>query len=236
MALPGATPLPFPTLTGMADLINAVASLLWPLVVLFLLLGFRSQFREIIGSAAKREVTLEIGGQTVTLGKLSEAQSEAIADLQKQLGTLREQVAALSEAPLTPQVSTATAEPTAPFTVLWVDDHPENNVLEIAQLRNNGVRVDIARSTQEALSLFERGRYRAVVTDMARHELGTEVPDAGLRLVKAIRTADPAVPVAVYAGSRAVRVMGAGATANGADLVTESPWELAEFFRGLELR
>ncbi|WP_158846258.1 response regulator [Saccharothrix deserti] len=215
----------------MAEMINAIATLLWPLVVLFLLFGFRSQLREVIKSAAKREVTLEIGGQTVSLGKLSEVQSEAIADLQKQLGELREQLGAPDET-----VVVTTEQQVTPFAVLWVDDHPENNVLEIAQLRASGVRVDLARSTQEGLTQFERGRYRAVVTDMGRYENGAEVPDAGLQLVDAVRVLDPAVPVAVYSAGRTARTMTDDATSAGANLVTDSPWELSEFFRKLELR
>ncbi|ONI85638.1 hypothetical protein ALI22I_28120 [Saccharothrix sp. ALI-22-I] len=216
----------------MAEMINAVASLLWPLVALLLLFGFRSQLREVIRSAAKREVTLEIGGQTVSLGTLSEAQGEAIADLQRQLGELREQLGADDAT-----VAVPAAEPqVTPFAVLWVDDHPENNVLEVARLRDSGVRVDLARSTQEGVTLFERGRYRAVVTDMSRYENGDEVPDAGLRLIGAVRALDPVVPVAVYAGGPVVRTRSDVATTAGANLVTDSPWELSEFFRKLELR
>ncbi|MDU0292743.1 response regulator [Saccharothrix longispora] len=218
----------------MAEMTNAIASLLWPVVVLVLLFWFRGQLRDVIGSAAKREVTLEIGGQTVSLGKLSEVQGDAIADLQQQLSALREQLD-LGGVPAAATVEQPTGGTTS-TAVLWVDDTPENNVLEIAQLSDNGVKVDLARSTDEGLALFGRGRYRAVVTDMGRVEAGSEVTDAGLRLIRALRELDPTTPVAVYAGPHTVRTMGGLATEAGADTVTASPWELSEFFRKLRLR
>ncbi|GAA1356596.1 response regulator [Saccharothrix algeriensis] len=216
----------------MAEVISSVASLLWPLVVVIVLYGFRSQLRAVIGSAAKREVTLEVGGQVVTLGTLSEAQSDAIADLQKQLGELREQLGVPSRGP---DPAPAAEEQTSPPAVLWVDDNPENNVLEIARLRDRGVRVDLARSTREAVPLVGGGRYRAVVTDMVRREHGREVADAGLRLADAVRALDPAVPIAIYTGFSHRWAATDTAVLDVASLVTASPWELSEFFRKLDL-
>lgn len=219
----------------MAEMLNAVAGLLWPLIVILLLVLFRAPLADVVRSAREREVTLEIGGQRVTLGVLNRAQNEAIADLQKQVGALREALDAVAGGAGPPAVAAAPVEEPAPFRVLWVDDHPENNVLEIERLRDNGVRVDSATSTREGLELFGANRYRVVVTDMGRTEGGTEVVDAGIRLVTAVRELDPAVPVVVYCGRRAKSTLGDRAIAAGASAVTDSPWELSEHFRALAL-
>src|SRR5205823_15007856 len=55
-----------------------------------------------------------------------------------------------------------------PAGVLWVDDHPENNVLEMDQLQRRGVPVDTARSTQQALEQLTSRRYQIIVSDMDR--------------------------------------------------------------------
>jgi CheY-like chemotaxis protein len=212
----------------MAETITAVASLLWPLIVLLSVWIFRSQLRHVIRSAGEREVTLEVGGQRVTLGQLSQVQNDTIADLQKQVGTLREALNGPSD-------EDPGLEPSAPFTVLWVDDHPENNVLEIAKLQDNGVRVDLARTTQEGIAMYQRHRYRIVVSDMGRNENGTEVPDAGVRFVAAIRALDQEVPIVLFCGTRAKRALGDRALVAGASAVTDSAWELSEHFRAVAL-
>lgn len=223
----------------MAEIITAVAALLWPLIVLTLLITFRRPLREVVHSAKHREVTLEVGGQVVTLGKLNEVQNATIADLQRQIGTLKAELEAkqvIDEEPAEPAVveDARVAERSAPLTVLWVDDHPENNVLQVERLRDNGVRVDLVTSTADGVARFEKGRYRAVVTDLARHENGTLVADAGLRLVRALKALDQAVPIAVYGSWRAVEVADA-LKAAGADIVTDSPFEVSEFLREREL-
>lgn len=96
------------------------------------------------------------------------------------------------------------------------------------------MRVDLVTSTADGMARFEKGRYRAVVTDLARHENGELVTDAGLRLVRALKALDQAVPIAVYGSRQAVEVADA-LKAAGADIVTDSPFEVSEFLRKREL-
>ncbi|GAB2707558.1 response regulator [Nocardia thraciensis] len=89
-------------------------------------------------------------------------------------------------------------EPTA-NAVLWVDDKPENSALIVDRLERNGIRVDIARSTAEALTLLDKGRgYGAIVTDWGRTENGVRVSDAGRRLLEEVRDRDISTPMIVY--------------------------------------
>jgi CheY-like chemotaxis protein len=217
-----------------AETITSVANLLWPLTVLLLILIFRGQLRHVIRSAGQREVSLEVGGQKITLGELSQAQNATIADLQKQVASLQDALGDHGTGDK-PTIPSEPIEPSAPFTVLWVDDHPENNVLQIAQLRDNGVRVDLAHTTQEGVGLFSRHRYRMVISDMDRTENGIEVADAGVRLVAELRTLDPAIPIVIYCGTRAMQALGDRAIVAGASAVTDSPYEMSEHFRALAL-
>jgi len=117
-------------------------------------------------------------------------------------------------------------QPTA-STVLWVDDRPQNNALVIDRLERNGIRVDIAKTTDEALALIEKCRYGAILTDMGRTEDGVRAPDAGLHLIEAVRARGLSVPIIVYSSSRGTaRSTRDRALLAGATLVTGSTIDL----------
>src|SRR5690606_23956028 len=85
-----------------------------------------------------------------------------------------------------------------PRSILWVDDHPENNVMLAETWRRDGIHVEIARSTSDALRLLDQRRYGLVISDMVRTESDTEVPDAGLQLLHQVRARDTSTPFALY--------------------------------------
>lgn len=66
---------------------------------------------------------------------------------------------------------------------LWVDDEPANNAAEQKILRKFGVEIDLARSTDEALTLLHRHSYDVVTTDMEREGMA----DAFSRLIDLMR-------------------------------------------------
>jgi CheY-like chemotaxis protein len=63
--------------------------------------------------------------------------------------------------------------------ILWIDDNPSNNLYERQLLRSLGVFVDLARSTEEALEMFQNTHYDIAISDMERNG----VKDEGLRLL-----------------------------------------------------
>lgn len=314
----------------MADTITAIASLLWPLLVLVLIVLFRKPLSRVVHSAEQREWTLEVGGQRITMNQLSDQQNAMIADLQRQVHTLNDTVARLTaqqqvppatpepaqpdygaepaypgaaqptheppsggrapggtvlggfeQAPQAPQASRSQRAPqdqqapqapngpespsagppgyapvppqpsapvagspeaagnahprAAPNAVLWVDDVPENNALIVDQLQRDGVRVDLARSTQEGLALLGSRRYAIVLSDMGRTENGTVVPDAGLRLLRAVRETDPRIPFVIYCGTRTHDRYQFQAMSEGATAITASPTVLTEHLRSAGL-
>jgi hypothetical protein len=122
-----------------------------------------------------------------------------------------------------------------PSGVLWVSDHPEGNAVEIARLRFNNVRVDVARSTDEALERLAAHRYQLVVSDMVRVEHGRSVPDAGQQLVRSMRSLDQETPIAIYADEDSVAAHGKAARAGGANTITSSSYELSRELSALGL-
>ncbi len=86
--------------------------------------------------------------------------------------------------------------------VLWVDDHPDNNIAESAALAKLQIETTCARSTDEALAQLERAvargeRFDLVISDWARPAEGRS---AGLRMIQAMRARSHAQPVVFYHG------------------------------------
>lgn len=98
-------------------------------------------------------------------------------------------------------------------TILWVDDHPENNQIPYAVLDGAGAFVCLAHSTQEAAAYMSATRScDLLITDMGR----AESPLAGLDLVQQLRRSAVSTPVIVYsdnpeAESRRDELAGIGA-------------------------
>lgn len=82
--------------------------------------------------------------------------------------------------------------------LLWVDDRPQNNHVERAYLRDLGVAITIATSTDEALTQLDRVDPTVVVTDIDR----PESPTAGLELAQRLAVDRPQLRVIGYVGTR----------------------------------
>lgn len=106
-------------------------------------------------------------------------------------------------------------------TILWVDDHPDNNALIARAIAALGVRIEAVTSTDEALRRMQSGRFDLLITDMTRGRDG----DAGLDFIQKARSLSPHAKIIVYASRRASHKfprayeLGAvGATADPTDL------------------
>jgi len=105
--------------------------------------------------------------------------------------------------------------------ILWVDDHPDNNALIARAIAALGVRIEAVTSTNEALRRIQTGHFDLLITDMTRGRDG----DAGLDFIQKARSLNPHAKVIVYASRRASHKfprayeLGAvGATADPTDL------------------
>lgn len=217
-----------------AQVLNAIAALAWPAIAFAILWAFRPAVASIIESAKSREFSLEIGGQKLSMKEANEQQQSLIADLQSQVAELARRIEALEPgagaptAALPQQAPMAAAAPPAPLTsVLWVDDKPKGNSFFIDQMGKLGIRVDLALSTADGLDKFRRQRYSAVLSDMGRFEDGTDNPDAGLDLLKAVRAEDKKIPFHIYCSKRAAERYRDEALAQGATSISASPTALS---------
>jgi DNA-binding response OmpR family regulator len=78
--------------------------------------------------------------------------------------------------------------------VLWVDDHPQNNMAERRYLESQKVAVYQVTTTEEALNLLAMYKYGAVISDMNRNDK----PLDGITLVKAMRARKDSTPFILY--------------------------------------
>jgi CheY-like chemotaxis protein len=327
--------------TIVSQTISAIASLLWPLIVLAVLVLFRRPLIRVIRSTEKRDFTIRIAGQEVSVGELHRQQMDMMADLHDQVAALRRDVDGLrglaparigvsnrlgvsnrvvKEVPVPVTGSSAGSawtppgdepandteltdvevpsqtrtplpadmvkapwerleltskdapEPDAatggdekdgadesgadtggtvpapgaagddlpvwtapkadtrpkPAGVLWVEDEPAHNALQLDQLERRGIVVDTARSTREAIQKLTGQRYQIIVSDMERVEGGKAVPNAGLELIRTVRTFDRETPVVIYSAGPSEKILGDTAAQIGADLVTNSWYQLSQ--------
>ena len=105
--------------------------------------------------------------------------------------------------------------------LLWVDDHPENNVLERRAFESVGYQVILALSTQQAIEQLETKRFNSIISDMGRQE----GPQEGYALLHKIRSSGNRTPFFIYAGSNsqeqreeAIRRGAQGSTNDPSDL------------------
>ena len=215
-----------------ARIIEALGSLLWPLllaVVVFRVVphlpGLLADLREALRTRAFK---VKIGGAELSVEQAAEQLRRQVTDLQSQMA------AQLVERGASRAVAAAPRPYQGRPTVLWVDDKPEGNALELAKLRDDGVEVLQARSTAEAMDVLTLRRgVQAIVTDLGRVEGGEYRPHAGLALIRQLREAGFEQPVLVYTSARGVARDREDAVAAGAERVTASPTELFAALREL---
>lgn len=122
------------------------------------------------------------------------------------------------EAPLTGDA------PDAVGRLLWVDDHPENNIYEKRYFENHRIAVHNVVGSADALRLLAMYDYHVVISDMGRGEDRL----AGLKLAHQMRAQGDRTPLLIYTvrpdgaeAQRAQREMVADAGAQGVVLTPE---------------
>jgi DNA-binding response OmpR family regulator len=84
--------------------------------------------------------------------------------------------------------------PDARATILWIDDHPANNRLEIALFKERRLAVHLAQNTEDALKLLAVNHYDLVLSDLGRGEDRL----AGLKMTQEMKQRGMKVPVIIY--------------------------------------
>jgi CheY-like chemotaxis protein len=208
-----------------ARIIEAVGSLLWPLLVAVLLIRILPHVPGVVADLRRalrtRAFTVKVAGVELTVEEATEQLRRQVADLQTHMA---DQLAAGDGA--------GPAPPPGRPTLLWVDDRPDDHALELAKLRDDGTEVLLARSTAEALDVLSLRRgVGAVVTDLVRSEDGEFRGHAGLALLRQLKEAEHEQPVLVYTEAARADLDRQDALDAGAALVTASPVELLAALR-----
>jgi CheY-like chemotaxis protein len=212
-------------------LIRAIGSIAWPLVVGFCLWRLFPKIKERFG---KDDIGVEIGQLKFALTATRDATSK---NLQSMQDTLRLHTAKLENlesyvkpAEVPEPLPESQTSQLSPKRILWVDDRPQNNIFEIARLRDQNFVIDEVTNTDEAIRELtrHRDRYELVVTDMGR----PENEKAGIELIHRMRKSKLNTPVFVYCSPRAVKLHGEEAREAGAVGVTASPIQLLDHLTG----
>jgi CheY-like chemotaxis protein len=222
-----------------ARIIEAIGSLLWPLLVAVLLIRVLPHVPSLVAELRRamrtRAFTVKIGGAELTVEEATEQLRRQVTDLQTHMAVqLAERGELGGAAPATAEEAAAPAPGQGRPTILWVDDQPGDHTLELAKLRDDGVEVLLARSTAEAMDVLSLRRgVQAIVTDLVRSEDGEFRSHAGLALLRQLKEAEQDQPVLVYTDGRRAELDRQDALDAGATMVTASPVDLFAALRRL---
>jgi CheY-like chemotaxis protein len=225
-----------------ARIIEAIGSLLWPLLVAVVLIRVLPHVPALVADLRRamrtRAFTVRIAGAELTVEEATEQLRRQVTDLQTHMAIqLADRDGAGPPPPPAPGTAAGTGEAAGPSgpgrpTLLWVDDRPDDHALELAKLRDDGIEVLLARSTAEALDVLSLRRgVHAVVTDLGRAEDGEFRTHAGLALLRQLKEAEHTQPVLVYTDAARAELDRQDALDAGAALVTASPVELLAALR-----
>ena len=222
-----------------ARIIEAIGSLLWPLLVAVLLIRVLPHVPGLVAELRRamrtRAFTVKVGGAELTVEEATEQLRRQVTDLQTHMAVqLAERGELGGAAPATAEEAAAPAPGQGRPTILWVDDQPGDHTLELAKLRDDGVEVLLARSTAEAMDVLSLRRgVQAIVTDLVRSEDGEFRSHAGLALLRQLKEAEQDQPVLVYTDGRRAELDRQDALDAGATVVTASPVDLFAALRRL---
>ena len=204
------------------NLIEAIASILWPLSFIGILYFFKDSLKNIIQSASSRKFTLKVAGNELTMSEITEQQITLISDLQKKVSKLEADIETNQDGNNTTTKIKLSNPDQQVKNILWVDDLPKNNSFITASLEEVGISVKAALSTSEAMKLYKTGRFDQIISDMGRPE-GKE---AGIDLTRKIREIDSDIPIHIFCGGWAAKNMKAKVLKAGASTITNSGTEL----------
>jgi CheY-like chemotaxis protein len=196
-----------------ASLVTLLVGFAWPATVLILIYvvarnadavhKFINEFMQ-----GKQSVEVSAGPTEGLVVKIVSQQVQS--GLNQQIATEAGQVSSEQKSAVRQAADTAATKlveqaphPPARMRILWVDDHPQNNIgLQYAFQALGMIVVCVDSNLAIASAFATAGDFDVVITDMNRDVVGNRPaePEAGLQTVQIIRADHPNVPVIIYAG------------------------------------
>jgi len=211
--------------------VEALAALAWPLLTGLVIWKLWPYLLEVVKS---RAMAIRVGTFELSVQESSDELRKTDEDLQRTVEDLRGTVEKLC-AQVDPhsEILKPKSQYEAPTErlVAWVDDSPKNNAYEITRLQSEGTDVLMIKSTEEAVRVLvdqERPVW-AVVSDMTRLESGTYNREAGIDLIRKLRSASVLVPIYVYTSAQTIQRIKNKVTEAGGNGITASRVELFKF-------
>jgi|WetSurMetagenome_2_1015567.scaffolds.fasta_scaffold367221_2 CheY-like chemotaxis protein len=218
----------------MAEILQAIATILWPIIVIVLVIVllaiFRPSLRKIIESAKERKFTIKVGNNELTMEEANKQQQNLITDLQTQVLEIRNLIEHGNEFSSKEDIQSVISRKIKNLHVLWVDDNPKNNSYAVQQLNDMQIVVDLALSTHEGIKRFKQDKYSVIISDLGRRENQHMNYTAGFDLLKEIRIVNPTIPFVVFTTSENVRKYLSQANELGVTLITSSWTEIIRLF------
>lgn len=205
------------------ELMKALSSIIWPILVIIAFVKLLPSIRSFL---SREKVSVKFAGMEITAEQVAESLARQVKDLQDKMVELEERIvvkAVHGERQFSDEHIKTRIEG---FRILWVDDFPSNNAIQIEKLAKDGFLVDIASTTIQAVAMFDDRHYNLIISDMGRIEDGKSRRDAGVDLARAIRKRDDRVPIIIFSTSASIERFKAEATAAGVNLLTTSTVEL----------
>ena len=81
---------------ALPEVLKGLASLAWPVIVVVVLLRFRTSIDHFIDSAKLRKTTVKVAGIELTLDEAAEQQNTILADLQNQVIEMNKRLDAIA--------------------------------------------------------------------------------------------------------------------------------------------
>lgn len=213
-------------LDSIAKLIESLAKLAWPVILVGLFVWLRPEIKTFAKNM--QEAKLTVGDATLwakaanDVAKAELARTEFAAGASNSVPT----TSSVANTFLTASQSVDTAISSGNYfkgsNILWVDDDPSNNAFLQSAMQTLGASVTDALSTDEAMSKISSSQsYDLIISDMAR--IGND--QAGEELLKKLRQRGISTPLVIYSTTKD-SVLIQQAKADGALAVTNSPNEL----------
>ncbi|HEY7663748.1 MAG TPA: Orn/Lys/Arg decarboxylase N-terminal domain-containing protein [Xanthobacteraceae bacterium] len=211
------------------ELIKALTPLAWPLLLGVILWKLFPAVKAIFES---RGFSIKVADMEISVQEAAQQFRTQIEDLQKQLMLVR--AGRPQQQPAGPSLRTFEARATEASAkssrILWVDDHPEGNALEIAQLKDRGFDVIQADSMDNAIAILTNDPgFAAVISALGRRQGAVYSPQADLAFLDAMKRAGSKVPFFAYTSPKSAAQSNQQVRSAGGDGASASPIELLEW-------